>query len=77
MLRQDTPKTLSSIRTISIGDDTISVLKEWHVYQLSNRLLNKTMNNYPKDDFVFTKYYAKEKKNFPFYQLLSNLLLLE
>ena len=51
-LRQDTPKTLSSIRTISIGDDTISVLKEWHVYQLSNRLLNKTMNKYPlhRDD---------------------------
>lgn len=64
-LRQDTPKTLSSIRTISIGDDTISVLKEWHVYQLSNRLLNKTMNNYPKDDFVFTKYYAKENKELP------------
>ena len=67
-IRQDTPKTKSSVREILIDDVLTDILKDWKHKQLEIRLKNGTMNRRDKDDYVFTRYsYAKDYE-YPFFQ---------
>ena len=64
-IKQDTPKTKSSIRKIIIDDILINILKEWKIKQLSIRLQNGTMNKRDKEDYVFSKYIIKNDYEYP------------
>src|SRR5699024_768445 len=50
--RPDTPKTESSIRTITFGDLLLKDLKSWKAKQ--NKLMLATGNRYNDKNFVFT-----------------------
>lgn len=54
--RQNSPKNLSSIRTIIIGNTLATELKKWKTEQLTLRVLYGTRNNKPNLDFVFTRF---------------------
>lgn len=57
-IRQKTPKTLASIRTIPIGDFLLKSLKEWRQLQLTLRIRNATQNKRDATNYVFTKYFS-------------------
>lgn len=60
--RQSTPKNQTSIRTIKIGENLVSVLKKWKSEQIMLRYKNQTQDKHGTVDFVFTKYLKNEDK---------------
>ena len=64
-LRQDTPKTNSSIRKVIIDDVLINLLKEWKTKQLKLRLKRATMNKHDKLAYVFTRYSFTKDRELP------------
>lgn len=64
-LRQNTPKTKESIRTIVIDNFLLNLLKEWRVKQLKLRVKNGTQNKKNALDYVFTKYSPMLDKEYP------------
>lgn len=64
-IRQDTPKTKSSIRTIYMNNSLVAVLKEWKKVQLSLRLLHGTQNKRNKLNYVFSKYSPRKDYEHP------------
>lgn len=63
--KQTTPKNLSSIRTIVIGDILINILKKWKMKQLEQRLLNGTQNKRDEEDYIFTQYIKSKDWEYP------------
>lgn len=63
--RQNTPKTKSSVRKVFINNSLIKLLKEWKTKQLEIRMKRATMNKRDSEDYVFTRYSAKVKKEVP------------
>lgn len=64
-IRQNTPKTKESIRTIIIDDILIQILKEWKIKQLEIRIQYGTQNKKDDLDFVFTKYNPTNNTEIP------------
>lgn len=67
-VRQNTPKTQSSIRKIFIDNFLIKTLKDWRKFQLTKRLKNGINNKVDIEDYVFTtivQYTNKEKAVLP------------
>lgn len=73
-IRQNCPKTKSSIRTIFIDNSLLEILKEWRRLQLSLRIFHGTQGKRPEDDFVFTKYFPKIDKEIPL--LPANIVII-
>lgn len=61
-VKQDTPKTQSSIRKIYIDNFLITVLKKWRKKQLINRLQNGKNNKVDAENYVFTTIVAHTNK---------------
>lgn len=53
-VKQDTPKSQSSIRKIYIDNFLIKILKKWQKKQLINRLRNGRINKIDVENYVFT-----------------------
>lgn len=64
-MRQDTPKTKNSIRTIYMDNTLLDILKQWRKIQLSLRIFNGTQNKRADLDYVFTKYSPGKNLEYP------------
>lgn len=75
--RQSTPKNLSSIRKIIIGDKLVCQLKAWKHEQLRLRVLHGTQDRRDKLNFVFTRYLKSQNIEKPVLQSVFQMALLK
>lgn len=75
--RQNSPKNLSSIRTIIIGDTLVDALKRWKHEQLTLRIRYGTQCNKPDLDYVFTKFQKSSASEIAVIQPAVQLIFLK